>query len=498
MIGIGPPAGRNQHAEQREAQCSPFRRVRYTSHEVTAPRVAGPSGRTAHQHSPVQHLPHYPLPLQSRIPHRNPSPRPPIPISRIPQIPLLAMQISMHPSPIRPSNILRNLMRLLPIPLRIPPKRKQSPGKPRPIRSSKLLQSHSSLLPTPYSLFPTPYSLLHIPTLPHPLRQQIRPITQLRIPHRQPRSMRPMLKQMHLSRNPSLHQRRIKHHAVHHRHRLVIGRREQKRRRRLLRHLRLRRQLIHQFRIRRIPQQKLQRPAMQIRLMKRNHRIRQNQKVRPRSLLLHHIARILLIRIELRPRRRRQMSPSRRSPHPHMIHRNPPLRRMSPHHPNRPLRILQFHRMVILRPQSVLQHKRRHPALIQPPRKREPLLLHRQMGIPATRSHHHPRPRHIRSHRQKHRQRRLVDILLPQSPRRTRRPQQHRLPRPALRNRRSRRRQRRSSRSRYLPKSHPTRQNRNRKPKKNLPHQVSIRFHSTNPTQAMVQPPATSKWIRPA
>ena len=156
---------------------------------------------------------------------------------------------------------------------------------------------------------------------------------------------------------------------------------------------------------------------MQLRLHERNHRIRQNQKIRPAPLPLHHIARIRLPRIKLRPRRRRQMPARRKSPHPHMIHRNSPLRRMRPHHPNRPLRILQLNRMVILRPQPVLQHKRRHPALIQPPRKLIPLLLRRQMRITAPRRHHHPRLRRIRRHRQKHRQRRLIVILIPQRPR---------------------------------------------------------------------------------
>jgi hypothetical protein len=158
MDCIGPPAGRNQHAEQREAPCSPSSQVRYTSHEVTAPRAAGPSGRTAHPHSPPQHLPHNPLPLQPRIPRSNIPPRPPIPIRSIPQIPLLPMQISMHPRPIAPLHILRHLVRLLPIPLRIPPKRKQSARKTRPIRSRKFLDSHSP--PRRIAL----YSLLLFPT----------------------------------------------------------------------------------------------------------------------------------------------------------------------------------------------------------------------------------------------------------------------------------------------------------------------------------------------
>ena len=124
------------------------------------------------------------------------------------------------------------------------------------------------------------------------------------------------------------------------------------------------------------------------------------------------------------------MPTRRESPHPHMIRRNPILRRMSPHHPHRPLSILHLHRMVILRPQPILQHKRRHPSSIQPLRNRVPLLLHRQMLIPTPRSHHHSGLRRIHPRRQKHRQRRLILIRIPQSPRSTRRPQQnHRLPR---------------------------------------------------------------------
>jgi hypothetical protein len=398
------------------------------------------------------------------------------------------MQISMHPSPIRSCNILRHLMRLLPIPLRIPPKRKQSPLKCRPSEAA-----NSSKVIALYSLLPISYSLplgSHRPTLPHPLRQQIRPSTQLRIPHRQPRSMRPMLKQMHLRRDPSLHQRRIKHDAIDHRHRLIIRRRKQKRRRRLLGHLRLCRKRIHQPRVRRIAQQKLQRSAMQIRLMKRNHRIRQDQKVRPAPLPLHQVvriqaARIRLAAVKLRPRCRRQMSPRRRSPHPNMIRRHPILRRMRPHHAYRPLRILQFHRIVILRSQPILQHKRCHPPLIQPPRKRKPLLLHRQMRISATRSHHHTCLRSIRRHRQKHRQRRLVDILIPQRSRSPRRPQQHCLSRPALRNRRNRRRQRRRSwgRRRHLPKHHPTNHHHQRTSENNLPHHASINSQHSHSNQ---------------
>src|SRR5476651_1030750 len=34
------------HADQRKARTIPYRHDRYTRHEVTAPRVAGPSGRT--------------------------------------------------------------------------------------------------------------------------------------------------------------------------------------------------------------------------------------------------------------------------------------------------------------------------------------------------------------------------------------------------------------------------------------------------------------------
>src|SRR5260370_225160 len=65
-----------------------------------------------------------------------PPPPPPIPIRSIPQIPLLPVQISMHPGPIHPRDILSHLMRLLPIPASIPPKRKQRTRKPSPIRSS--------------------------------------------------------------------------------------------------------------------------------------------------------------------------------------------------------------------------------------------------------------------------------------------------------------------------------------------------------------------------
>jgi hypothetical protein len=54
------------------------------------------------------------------------------------------MQISVHPSAIRPRNILRLRMRLLPVPLLIPPKRKQSPRKPAPseARNSSTVIAH--------------------------------------------------------------------------------------------------------------------------------------------------------------------------------------------------------------------------------------------------------------------------------------------------------------------------------------------------------------------
>ena len=287
--------------------------------------------------------------------------------------------------------------------------------------------------------------------------------------------MSPMLKQVHLRRYTSLHQRRIKHHAIHHRNRLVIRSRKQKRRRRLFRHLRLRRKRVHQRRIRRIPEQIFERIPVKIGFMKRDHRIRQNQKIRPAPLLFHHIAGVCLTPIKFRSRRCRQVSPRRRSPHPHMVRRHTPLSSMGTHHPYRTPRITNLYWMVILRPQPILQHKRRHPTLIQPSRKRKPLFLHRKMRITTTRRHHHARLRSILLHRQKHRQRRLIVIRGSQSPRSPIRPQQHSLASPTLRNRRSGGRQRHRSRSsrRNLPKPHPTKQQHHRKSAKNPFHQAS-------------------------
>ena len=115
--------------------------------------------------------------------------------------------------------------------------------------------------PEPFS--PSPPALLplfrRVPPLPHPLDQQLRPHAQLRIPHAQPRPMPPMLEQVYLRRHARLHQRLIEHHAVHHRHRTVVGRRKQKHRRRLRRHMQLRRHRIHLRLRRRIAQQILPR-----------------------------------------------------------------------------------------------------------------------------------------------------------------------------------------------------------------------------------------------
>ena len=102
-----------------------------------------------------------------------------------------------------------------------------------------------------------------------------------------------------------------------------------------------------------------------------------------------------------------------------MVHRHPILRRIRPHRPYRPLSISQFNRIVILRPQPILQHKRRHPMRIQPKRNILPLLDHRQMRITPPRSHHHPSLRRIRPRRQINRQSRLILLRIPQRPRST-------------------------------------------------------------------------------
>ena len=74
----------------------------------------------------------------------------------------------------------------------------------------------------------------------------------------------------------------------------------------------------------------------------------------------------------------RQVPAGREPPHPHLVRRDPQLRRMAPHIPHRPRAIQHRRRKVILRPQPVLQHKRIHPALAQPPSHRRPLLIHHQ------------------------------------------------------------------------------------------------------------------------
>ena len=152
-----------------------------------------------------------------KSPLTNGSPCQPIPISRIPHITLLPVQIGMHPRAIRTLNILRHLMRPLPVALAIPPKRQQRPIKLPCLRRLETPQSSSQLAfllrSRQFQGAAYPRSRIHFDN-------QIRPHAQLRIRRRQSSPMRPMLKQMQLRRNPRLHQRRIKHHAVHHRHRL--------------------------------------------------------------------------------------------------------------------------------------------------------------------------------------------------------------------------------------------------------------------------------------
>ena len=65
-----------------------------------------------------------------------------------------------------------------------------------------------------------------------------------------------------------------------------------------------------------------------------------------------------------------------------MIRRHPILRRMRPHHPDRPLRILQLHRIVILRPQPYFSTNAATPRSFNHSSNRIPFLLHRQMRYP--------------------------------------------------------------------------------------------------------------------
>ena len=120
-------------------------------------------------------------------------------------------------------------------------------------------------------------------------------------------------------------------------------------------------------------------PRCDIRLLERNHRIRQNQKIRPAPLPINRIAGVRIARNQTAsPPSPSDARPPKIPTSPH----DPSPRHTPPHAPapsESPAAHRQFHRMVILRPQPVLQHKRRHAALIQPPRNRKPLLLHRQM-----------------------------------------------------------------------------------------------------------------------
>ena len=117
--------------------------------------------------------------------------------------------------------------------------------------------------------------------------------------------------------------------------------------------------------------------------------------------------------------------PARREAHdPDAVRQQAILGRLGAHRADGPLRVAEFHRMVIFRPQPVLQHEGRHPQGIQPPRDLVAFLIHGKTLVAAAGTHDHgrtgsaPRRHHVR------RQGRLVDILRALCAGRASRPQQ--------------------------------------------------------------------------
>ncbi len=121
----------------------------------------------------------------------------------------------------------------------------------------------------------------------------------------------------------------------------------------------------------------------------------------------------------MRAQRRRQMRARRESQHPHLLWIDAPLRRMLPHHPHCPLRILECRRRLRIRSRprhAILQQHAVHANPIQPVANLRPLQIHRQNRITAARKHHHRRTRILPFRRLVQSDRRLRHISQPHHP----------------------------------------------------------------------------------
>ena len=104
---------------------------------------------------------------------------------------------------------------------------------------------------------------------------------------------------------------------------------------------------------------------MRDRGIERDDRIAEHQEVRPAADAIDGIGRVGLAGVEVRAGRRREVAAGRKAHHADAIGRDAELLRAGAHEPDRALRVAELDRVVIPRPEPVLEDERRDAGRVQ-------------------------------------------------------------------------------------------------------------------------------------
>src|SRR5205823_6796317 len=97
-----------------------------------------------------------------------------------------------------------------------------------------------------------------------------------------------------------------------------------------------------------------------------NYGIAEYQEIRPAADPIDGIRRLRITRVEMRSGRGGKVSAGRESHHAYPIGRNVPFLRLRANHPDSPLSVAEFDRVMIARPKPVLQNKGRDAQRVEP------------------------------------------------------------------------------------------------------------------------------------